>query len=144
MCTFCPVLSSGKSVLSKTSCMFWTLIHLSAQDEVKGAQGELNKHKDLLKARNKDINAAATQQRALQKESSAAQLKVQELQHKVTKGQKDSQDAARQVGKCGQGCEWSRVRCWVGMGVNCSDATMPVPAFFKEQLFFVLFFHQVL
>lgn len=67
---------------------------------MKAAQGELNKHKDLLKARNKDITAAATEQRALQKESSAAQLKVQELQHKVTKVQKDSQDAARQVRKC--------------------------------------------
>ena len=86
--------------LHRTKWRCSLLIHLSPQDEVKAAQGELNKHKDLLKARNKDITAAATEQRALQKESSAAQLKVQELQHKVTKVQKDSQDAARQVRKC--------------------------------------------
>lgn len=74
---------------------------------MKVAQGEVNKQKDLLNACNKDINSAASEQRALQKEHSASELKVQELQHKVTKGQKDSQDAARQVSVCVfQGSAW--------------------------------------
>lgn len=67
------------------------------QDGVKAAQADVAQQKELLKARNKDINAAAAEQRGLQKEASNGQLKIQESQHKITKLQKDSQEAGRQV-----------------------------------------------
>ncbi|XP_067679791.1 structural maintenance of chromosomes protein 2-like [Haliotis asinina] len=64
---------------------------------VKEAQDELNKQKELLKSCNKDINSKVAAQRELQKENNSAQLKIQEMEHKITKHQKDSRDAVKQV-----------------------------------------------
>ena len=64
---------------------------------MKEAQEGVNKQKALLKACNQDIQAKVTEQKNLQKESHASDLKIQELEHKVSKFQKDSKDAARQV-----------------------------------------------
>ena len=69
------------------------------QKAVKEAQAALSKQKELLKACNKDINAKISEQHALQKDDKTAQVQLQELEHKVTKCNKDAKDAARQV--CG-------------------------------------------
>ena len=67
------------------------------QQAVKEAQDALNKQKDLLKARNKDISERTNEKKFLEKEHNAAQLKIQELDYKVTKCTKESQDASRTV-----------------------------------------------
>jgi len=65
--------------------------------EVKEAQAELNKQKELLKSCNKDINQKGSEQKDYQKEHHSSQLKVQELEHKMSKFQADSKAATRQV-----------------------------------------------
>ena len=57
----------------------------------------MKKQKDLLKACDNDINNAVAEQRSLQKEHGDSELKIKEMEHKISKGQKESQDAARQV-----------------------------------------------
>ena len=65
--------------------------------EVKEAQQELNKQKDLLKACNKDINEKTREHKDLGKELYDAELKITEFEHKVTKCNKDAKDADRTV-----------------------------------------------
>lgn len=65
---------------------------------MKEAQEALNKQKDLLKACNKDISQRIGEQKDLQKENHSSQLKIQELEHKISKFQNDSKSAAREVG----------------------------------------------
>ena len=64
---------------------------------MKEAQADLNKKKDVLKACNKDIQTHLTEQRNLLKENDAAELEGQELEHKITKCNKDSKEAAKTV-----------------------------------------------
>jgi structural maintenance of chromosome 2 len=64
---------------------------------VKEAQDAVNKQKDLLKACNKDISQRIGDQKDLQKEHHGSQLKIQELEHKISKFQSDSKSAAREV-----------------------------------------------
>ena len=64
---------------------------------MKEAQAKLNAQKDLLKSCNKDINEKLVEQKSLGKEASAAALQVQELEHKVSKCNKDAKEAAKQV-----------------------------------------------
>ncbi|XP_033737632.1 structural maintenance of chromosomes protein 2-like isoform X2 [Pecten maximus] len=73
---------------------------------VKEAQSELNKQKELLKACNSDINQKVEEQHSLTKEHHAAELKIQELEHKMSKFQSDSQAAARQVEHLLQSHQW--------------------------------------
>lgn len=74
------------------------MLHKLLQTEVKEAQDALNKQKDLLKACNKDISQRIGEQKDLQKENHGSQLKIQELEHKISKFQGDSKSAAREVG----------------------------------------------
>ncbi|XP_069125858.1 structural maintenance of chromosomes protein 2-like [Argopecten irradians] len=74
--------------------------------EVKEAQTELNKQKELLKACNTDINQKVEEQHTLTKEHHAAELKIQELEHKVSKFKSDSQSAATQVERLLQSHHW--------------------------------------
>ena len=67
------------------------------QSEVRDAQAALAQQKALLKECNKDINQKLGEQQKLQKDVNDAQLQVQEMDHKVTKHNKDSHDAAKQV-----------------------------------------------
>ena len=64
---------------------------------MKAAQAELNKQKELLKSRNKDINDKVMEQRELQKEGNKSELAIKELEHKITKHQKDARDAVKMV-----------------------------------------------
>lgn len=64
---------------------------------MKEAQDAVNKQKDLLKACNKDISKRIAEQKDLQKEHHGSQLKIQELDHKISKFQSDSRSAAREV-----------------------------------------------
>ena len=64
---------------------------------MKKAKDVLNSQKDLLKACNKDINERLAEQKELQQDSKAAQLQMQEMEHKISKCNKDAKDAARQV-----------------------------------------------
>ena len=67
------------------------------QDVVKAAQEEVNKQKALLKACDKDIGQRVAEQKNIQKEGHNAEIKIKELDNKITKMQKDSNDATRQV-----------------------------------------------
>ena len=67
------------------------------QAAVKEAQQAVNDQKALLKSCNKDINEKVSQQHSLHKESSNIDLKLKELDHKVSKCNKDAKEAARQV-----------------------------------------------
>ncbi|XP_013399508.1 structural maintenance of chromosomes protein 2 [Lingula anatina] len=73
---------------------------------VKEAQAEVNKQKELLKARNKEISAKHTEQKNLQKETNATQLKMQEMEHKIAKHNRESKDAAKLVEQMLQQYEW--------------------------------------
>ena len=64
---------------------------------MKAAQEEVNKQKALLKACDKDIGQKVAEQKSLQKEGHSAEIKIKELDNKITKMQKDSNDAARLV-----------------------------------------------
>ena len=61
------------------------------------AQTALTEQKALLKERNKDINEKLAEQKKLQKEMNDAQLEVKEMEHKITKCNKECHDAAQQV-----------------------------------------------
>jgi structural maintenance of chromosome 2 len=65
---------------------------------VHDAQTAVAQQKALLKACNQDINQKLSEQQKLQKDVNDAQLQVQEMDHKVAKHNKDSHDAAKQVG----------------------------------------------
>ncbi|KAJ8305459.1 hypothetical protein KUTeg_016004 [Tegillarca granosa] len=77
-----------------------------AKDAVKEAQAELNKQKDLLKSCNKDINQKVNEQKQLQKDHHNSELKIQELEHKITKFQADTKGAARLVESLLQSNDW--------------------------------------
>ncbi|KAK3089416.1 hypothetical protein FSP39_003470 [Pinctada imbricata] len=76
------------------------------KDAVKEAQADLNKQKDLLKACNKDIGKRVAEQKELQKEHHNSDIKIQELEHKMSKFQDDSRAAARQVENLLQSYDW--------------------------------------
>ncbi len=71
-----------------------------SQGEVKQAQEELNKQKDLLKECNKDINEKIREHKDLGKEVNDTDLKITEFEHKVTKCNKDAKDAEKNVRFC--------------------------------------------
>ena len=60
-------------------------------------QAALTQQKALLKECNKDINEKLAEQQKLQKEMNDAQLQVKEIEHKITKCNKECIDAAKQV-----------------------------------------------
>ena len=64
---------------------------------MKAAQEEVNKQKALLKACDKEIGQRVSEQKNIQKEGHTAEIKIKELDNKITKMTKDSNDATRQV-----------------------------------------------
>ncbi|KAL5017230.1 hypothetical protein ScPMuIL_006819 [Solemya velum] len=76
------------------------------KDAVKEAQALLNKQKQLLKSCNKDISDKVCEQRDMQKDCHNSELKIQELEHKISKFQKDSRDSARQVEVLLENYDW--------------------------------------
>lgn len=74
-----------------------TITYVFLQDVVKAAQEEVNKQKALLKECDKDIGQKVAEQKNLQKEGHTAEIKIKELENKISKMQKDSNDAARLV-----------------------------------------------
>ncbi|XP_074652125.1 structural maintenance of chromosomes protein 2-like [Tubulanus polymorphus] len=64
---------------------------------VKDAQTEVNKQKDLLRERDKEIQQTYDQQQKLAKECQQLDCKLTELEHKKQKFHKDSADAANKV-----------------------------------------------
>ena len=60
-------------------------------------QDKLNAQKNLLKGCNEEINEAHAEKSQLIKDVSNTQLQVQELEHKVNKCNKDTNDAAKLV-----------------------------------------------
>lgn len=73
------------------------LFYHQFQAEVQQAQDALNKHKETLKLYNKDIAQKESEKKDLNRESNECGLKIQELEHKITKFQKDSKDASKYV-----------------------------------------------
>jgi flagellar biosynthesis GTPase FlhF len=71
------------------------------QAQLKEAQEKLNAQKDLLKGCSKEINEMQAERSRIVKDFNNAQLQLQELQHKETKYQKESKDAAKLVGSTG-------------------------------------------
>lgn len=67
------------------------------QDEVTKAQEALNEQKEKLRACNKDIVQHQGEQQKLHKDINKAELQAQDLQHKVSKVNRDSADASKQV-----------------------------------------------
>jgi len=64
---------------------------------VKKAQDALNQHKATLKAYNEDISNCDREKREKKKENDECELKIQEMEHKITKFQKDSKETCRYV-----------------------------------------------
>ncbi len=73
-------------------------MHRVFQAEVKEAQRELNKQKDLLKECNKDITDKMREHKELNKELYDVDLKITESDHKVAKCNKDAKEADKTVG----------------------------------------------
>uniref|UniRef100_A0A2C9K7S9 SMC hinge domain-containing protein n=1 Tax=Biomphalaria glabrata TaxID=6526 RepID=A0A2C9K7S9_BIOGL len=61
------------------------------------AQSALKKHKEMLMSYNQDIAMKDTEKKDLNKELKDSGLKIQELEHRITKLQKDSKDANKYV-----------------------------------------------
>jgi len=70
------------------------------QTGLKEVQERLNAQKKLLKGCNHEIGAAHAEKSQLVKDMSNVQLQVQELEHKVSKCNKDTNDAAKLVHVC--------------------------------------------
>jgi len=64
---------------------------------LKELQEKLNTQKNLLKGCNQEISEAQAQRAQLVKDISNTQLDIQELEHKVSKCNKDTNDAAKLV-----------------------------------------------
>ena len=62
-------------------------------------QDKLNAQKNLLKGCNREIGEAHAEKSQLMKAISNSQLQVQELDHKVNKCNKDTNDAAKLVNR---------------------------------------------
>jgi len=69
------------------------------QASLKEVQDKLNAQKNLLKGCNHEISQAHAEKSQLTKDVSDTQLQIQELEHKVTKCNKDTNDAAKLVKK---------------------------------------------
>ena len=67
------------------------------QAQVKEALDALTKHREMLKSYNQEISQKDADKRALNKESNECGLKIQELNHNISKVQKDSKDAGKYV-----------------------------------------------
>ncbi|XP_055956394.1 structural maintenance of chromosomes protein 2-like [Patella vulgata] len=70
------------------------------------AQEAVNKQKLLLRAKNKEIGEKVAEQRTCQKEIKTTKLEMQDLDHKITKHQKDFRDAIKLVENLLQEYEW--------------------------------------
>ncbi|KAK3732610.1 hypothetical protein QZH41_016080, partial [Actinostola sp. cb2023] len=73
---------------------------------VKEAEQELNQQKQALKVFEKAISDKVSAQHQLQKESSSTQLEIKEIDHKISKLQKESKDAVQRVESMLQKYEW--------------------------------------
>ncbi|GFR78846.1 structural maintenance of chromosomes protein [Elysia marginata] len=70
---------------------------MASKAQVKEAQDALSKHKEMLKSYNQEIGQKDADKRALNKESNECGLKIQELNHNITKVQKESKDVGKYV-----------------------------------------------
>jgi len=69
------------------------------QASLKEVQDKLNAQKHLLKGCNHEISEAHAEKAQITKDVSDTQLQIQELEHKVSKCNKDTNDAAKLVHK---------------------------------------------
>lgn len=60
----------------------------------------MNEQKELLKARNKDINEKIVKQKAIVKEGKNIEIQMKETEHAVSKINSSTKDATKQVGFC--------------------------------------------
>ena len=67
---------------------------------LKEVQDKLTAQKNLLKGCNREINEAHAEKSQIGKDISNTQLQIQELEHKVSKCNKDTNDAAKLVSEC--------------------------------------------
>ncbi|XP_068676105.1 structural maintenance of chromosomes protein 2-like isoform X1 [Montipora foliosa] len=73
---------------------------------VQEAADELNKQKETLRACNEAISEKVSEQRDLQKQCQGIQLELKEMDHKVSKFQRDSNEAATKVEQMLEKYEW--------------------------------------
>jgi len=73
---------------------------------VQEAADELNKQKEALKTCNEAISEKVGEQRELQKQGQDIQLELKEMEHKVSKFQRDSKEAATKVEQMLEKYEW--------------------------------------
>lgn len=73
---------------------------------VHEAADELNKQKEALKACNEAISEKVGEQRDLQKQGQDIQLELKEMEHKVSKFQRDSKEAATKVEQMLEKYDW--------------------------------------
>ena len=78
------------------------------KDGLKEVQERLNAQKKLLKGCNREIGEAHAEKSQLVKDMNNMQLQVQELEHKVSKCNKDSNDAAKLVCDLFMAALWNR------------------------------------
>ncbi|XP_067839676.1 structural maintenance of chromosomes protein 2 [Heptranchias perlo] len=76
------------------------------KEAVKKAQDNLAKQKEAIKTQNKDIQIKNSCISELVKQKNEAQLKIQELEHNISKHKRDSADAAAKVTRMLKEYEW--------------------------------------
>ncbi|XP_078071448.1 structural maintenance of chromosomes protein 2 [Mustelus asterias] len=76
------------------------------KEAVKKAQDDLAKQKEHIKSQNKDIQIKISFISELMKQKNEAQLKIQELEHNISKHKRDTADAAAKVTKMLKEYEW--------------------------------------
>ncbi|KAJ8040749.1 Structural maintenance of chromosomes protein 2 [Holothuria leucospilota] len=78
----------------------------ASKKSVADAKKALNDQKEILKGRNQDIQTKAGERQALCKEDQEIQLKIKEMEHEISKFQRDSKDASNKVESLQAKYEW--------------------------------------
>ncbi|KAH9489831.1 Structural maintenance of chromosomes protein 2 [Bulinus truncatus] len=79
---------------------------IASKAQVHEAQETLKKHKEMLMLYNQGIAKKDNEKREMNKEFNECGLKIQELEHKITKFQKDSKDASKYVESLLEQYDW--------------------------------------
>lgn len=82
------------------------LFSLPFQKSVAEAKKALNDQKEILKGRNVDIQTKVGERQALCKEDQEIQLKIKEMEHEISKFQRDSKDASNKVSMLYRNVPW--------------------------------------
>lgn len=99
---FRPSLVWGKHVIMRQIILLWCCkvyyFHPTPQTELQVAKKALEEQKAVLRERNKELQKYEQEKKKLEKEKVECSLKIKDLEHNISKLNKNSHDAARRVG----------------------------------------------